>query len=83
MQLRAGQRIVFADLLRATAVKGANDAATAIGEGIDGSLSIFARRMNVMAKELGMDRVGFEIHMALQKQDIYQLHTILAHYLLR
>ena len=59
LQLRAGQRIVFADLLRATAVKGANDAATAIGEGIDGSLSAFANRMNSMAKELGMDRSRF------------------------
>ena len=37
----------------------ANDAATAIGEGIDGSLSAFANRMNGMAKELGMDRSRF------------------------
>ena len=59
LQLTAGQRIEFADLLRAAAVKGANDAATAVGEGIDGSLSIFARRMNGMAKELGMDRSTF------------------------
>jgi len=59
LQLTAGQTIEFEDLLRAAAVKGANDAATAIGEGIDGSLSIFARRMNGMAKELGMERSTF------------------------
>jgi len=59
LQFTVGQRIEFADLLRATAVKGANDAATAIGEGIDGSLSIFVRRMNSKAKELGMDRSTF------------------------
>ena len=59
LQLIAGQRIEFSNLLRAAAVKGANDAATAIGEGIDGSLSIFVRRMNGMAKELGMDRSTF------------------------
>jgi len=55
-QLRNGQRIEFNNLIKATAVKGANDAATAMAEAIDGSLSVFARRMNGFSKELGLTR---------------------------
>ena len=54
--LRAGQRIKLRFLLRAAAVKGANDASTAIAEGIDGSEAAFARRMNGYSKELGLTR---------------------------
>ena len=54
--LRSGQRIKLRYLLRAAAVKGANDASTAIAEGIDGSESAFARRMNGYSKELGLTR---------------------------
>ena len=55
-QLRNGQRIEFNNLIKATAVKGANDAATAMAEAVDGSLSVFARRMNRLSKELGLIR---------------------------
>jgi D-alanyl-D-alanine carboxypeptidase len=55
-QLRNGQIIEFQNLIRATAVKGANDAATAMGEAVDGSISIFVRRMNGFSKELGLTR---------------------------
>ena len=54
--LRAGQQIKLRYLLRAAAVKGANDASTAIAEGIDGSEAAFARRMNGYSKELGLTR---------------------------
>ena len=54
--LRSGQRIKLRYLLRASAVKGANDASTAIAEGIDGSEAAFARRMNGYSKELGLTR---------------------------
>ena len=54
--LRSGQRIKLRYLLRAAAVKGANDASTAIAEGIDGSEAAFARRMNGYSKELGLTR---------------------------
>ena len=54
--LRSGQRIKLRYLLRAAAVKGANDASTAIAEGIDGAESAFARRMNGYSKELGLTR---------------------------
>jgi len=52
--LRTGQEIKLRYLLRAAAVQGANDAATAIGEGLDGKEDTFAIRMNGYSKELGM-----------------------------
>ncbi|MBQ4827349.1 D-alanyl-D-alanine carboxypeptidase [Leisingera sp. HS039] len=58
--LRSGQRIAFRYLIRAAAVKSANDAATAIGETLSGSEAAFARRMNRTAKALGMSRTTFK-----------------------
>ncbi len=57
--LREGQRIALRHLIRAAALKSANDAATAIGEAIEGSEAAFARRMNRTAKALGMTRSTF------------------------
>lgn len=57
--LKAGQKIALRYLIRAAAVKSANDAATAIGEAISGSEAAFARRMNRTAKALGMTRTTF------------------------
>lgn len=58
--LKAGQKIKLRYLLRAAAVKSANDAATAIGEAISGSEAAFARRMNRMAAAMGMNRTTFK-----------------------
>ena len=58
--LKSGQRIAFRYLIRAAAVKSANDAATAIGEAISGSEAAFARRMTRTAKSLGMTRTTFK-----------------------
>ncbi len=58
--LKPGQRIAFRYLIRAAAVKSANDAATAIAEALEGSEAAFARRMNRMAKSLGMTRTTFK-----------------------
>ncbi len=58
--LRPGQKIKLRYLIRAAAVKSANDAATAIGEAISGSEAAFARRMNRTAKQLGMMRTTFK-----------------------
>ena len=58
--LRVGQTIAFRYLVRAAAVKSANDAATAIGEALEGSEARFARRMNRTAKALGMTRTTFK-----------------------
>ncbi|MFD0981772.1 D-alanyl-D-alanine carboxypeptidase family protein [Tropicimonas aquimaris] len=58
--LQAGQTIELRYLIRAAAVKSANDAATAIGEAIEGSEAAYARRMNRTAKALGMTRTTFK-----------------------
>lgn len=58
--LKAGQKIALRYLVRAAAVKSANDAATAIGEAISGSEAAFARRMTRTAKALGMTRTTFK-----------------------
>ncbi|WP_434290284.1 serine hydrolase [Celeribacter sp. SCSIO 80788] len=58
--LSPGQKIKLRYLIRAAAVKSANDAATAIGEAIEGSEAAFARRMNRTAKALGMSRTTFK-----------------------
>jgi D-alanyl-D-alanine carboxypeptidase len=57
--LRPGQRIALRHLIRAAAIRSANDAATAIGEAIEGSEAAFARRMNRTAQALGMTRTTF------------------------
>jgi len=57
--LRAGQQIRLRYLIRAAAVKSANDAATAIGIALEGSEAAFARRMNRTAAALGMTRTTF------------------------
>ncbi|NDW43818.1 D-alanyl-D-alanine carboxypeptidase family protein [Ruegeria sp. PrR005] len=58
--LRAGQKIAFRYLVRAAAIKSANDAATAIGIAISGSEAAFARRMNRTAAAMGMTRTTFK-----------------------
>jgi D-alanyl-D-alanine carboxypeptidase len=57
--LRSGQTIKLRFLLRAAAVKSANDAATAIGEAISGSEEAFAERMNRTAQAMGMQSTTF------------------------
>jgi D-alanyl-D-alanine carboxypeptidase len=57
--LRAGQTIRMRYLMRAAAVKSANDAATAIGEALAGSESAFAARMNATAAAMGMNNTRF------------------------
>lgn len=57
--LRAGQRIELRYLIRAAAVKSANDAATTIGENLAGSETKFAAQMTAMAKALGMRNTQF------------------------
>ncbi len=57
---RAGSQVRVRYLIRAAAVKSANDAATALGEAISGSEQAFARRMNRTAKAIGMSRTNFK-----------------------
>jgi D-alanyl-D-alanine carboxypeptidase len=57
--LRAGQTIALRYLIRAAALRSANDAATAIAEAIEGSVPNFSRRMNRTAEAIGMTRTRF------------------------
>lgn len=58
--LRPGQKIKLRYLIRAAAVKSANDAAHAIGTAVEGSEAAFARRMNRTAAAMGMTRTTFK-----------------------
>jgi D-alanyl-D-alanine carboxypeptidase len=58
--LKAGQRIEVRYLIRAAAIKSANDAATALGEAVAGSESAFAARMNAYARAMGMNNTTFK-----------------------
>ena len=58
--LRAGQTMKLRYLIRAAAIKSANDCATAIGEAIGGSEAGFAKRMNATARRLGMTKTTFK-----------------------
>jgi D-alanyl-D-alanine carboxypeptidase len=57
--LRAGQQIEVRYLIRAAAIKSANDAATALGEAVAGSESAFAARMNAYARAMGLTNTTF------------------------
>ncbi len=58
--LKEGMRITVRNLIRATAVKSANDAATLLGEAIAGSEAKFTAQMTAQAKALGMKRTTFK-----------------------
>ncbi len=58
--LKAGQKIALRYLIRAAAVKSANDAAAAIGDAIGGDAVAFGARMTKTAKALGMKNTTFK-----------------------
>ena len=58
--LKAGQKIQLRYLIRAAAVKSANDAAAAIGDAIGGDQAQFADMMTRTAKSLGMKQTTFK-----------------------
>ncbi len=57
--LEPGESMTVDELLRATAIGSANDAATLLGEYVSGSESAFISLMNARAKELGMKNTNF------------------------
>jgi D-alanyl-D-alanine carboxypeptidase len=59
LYLKAGQRVSIRSLIRATAIKSANDAAMVLAEAIGGSQRGFAELMTRRARELGMRRTRF------------------------
>ena len=58
--LKAGQKIELRYLIRAAAIKSANDAASAMGDAIGGSEEGFARMMNQYARAMGLSKTHFE-----------------------
>jgi D-alanyl-D-alanine carboxypeptidase len=52
--LKPGQKIAVRYLIRAAAVKSANDAAAALGDAVSGDAATFAKRMTRTARSLGM-----------------------------
>ena len=56
---KPGERVSIRYLIRASAIRSANDAATALGEAISGSEKIFISDMNTAAKKMGMNSTNF------------------------
>lgn len=57
--LRPGQKISLRYLIRAAALRSANDASIVIAEGISGSVEAFAERMTRTARAMGMSNTTF------------------------
>ena len=57
--LRPGQRISLRYLIRAAALRSANDASVVIAEGISGSVEAFAERMTRTGRAMGMSNTTF------------------------
>ncbi len=58
--LKPGQKIAVRYLIRAAAIKSANDAASALGDHIGGDHVAFAKRMTRTARQLGMHNTTFK-----------------------
>lgn len=58
-RLKVGERISVRNLLKATLMNSANDAATALGKYVGGSVEEFVGIMNRRAKELGLSDTNF------------------------
>ncbi|MEM6489209.1 MAG: serine hydrolase [Pseudomonadota bacterium] len=58
--MRPGQRVTIRHMIRATAIKSANDAAMVLAETIGGSQAKFAKMMTDKARALGMSRTTFK-----------------------
>ena len=59
LYLKAGQRVTIRSLIRATAIKSANDAAMVLAEAVGGSQKRFAQMMTRTARRLGMTNTRF------------------------
>ena len=57
---KPGERVSIRYLIRASAIRSANDAATALGEAISGSEKKFIKDMNIAAKKMGMKSTKFK-----------------------
>ena len=69
--LRGGERMTFADLLRAMMLPSANDAAYALAVLSAGSVPAFVRDMNARARELGLRNSRFSTPVGLDQAGNY------------
>lgn len=69
--LEPGEVQMVEDLVRATVIRSANDAAAALGEAISGSNEAFVALMNERAKQLGMMNTNFENSTGLPSENHY------------
>jgi D-alanyl-D-alanine carboxypeptidase (penicillin-binding protein 5/6) len=69
--LRGGERMTFADLLRAMMLPSANDAAHDVAVLSAGSVSAFVRQMNARARELGLRNSHFATPVGLDQSGNY------------
>ncbi|MEM9099320.1 MAG: D-alanyl-D-alanine carboxypeptidase [Pseudomonadota bacterium] len=60
LRLKSGERVTIRDMIRATAIKSANDAAMVLAEAISGSEKAFAQLMTAKARELGMKATTYK-----------------------
>lgn len=60
LYLKTGQRVSVRSLIRATAIKSANDAAMVLAEAVGGSQRGFAKMMTRKARQLGMKNTTFK-----------------------
>jgi len=68
---KIGQRVSIRFLIRAAAIRSANDAATALGEAISGSEKKFIKYMNEAAKKMGMNSTRFQNAHGLTQKNHY------------
>lgn len=69
--LEEGEQMSLDDMLKATLVASANDAAVALAEYTEGSEDAFVKRMNTRAKELGMKDTVFKNCNGLDEEGHY------------
>jgi D-alanyl-D-alanine carboxypeptidase (penicillin-binding protein 5/6) len=71
INLREGERMSVADLLRALLIASANDAAETLARGLAGSRASFVRRMNRRAVELGLTNTHYANPIGLDESGNY------------
>ncbi|HEX4807020.1 MAG TPA: serine hydrolase, partial [Conexibacter sp.] len=78
IHLRAGERMRLRDLLRATMLPSANDAAATVAVCVGGSRAAFVARMNARARQLGLRRTHFATPVGLDVPGNYSTADDLA-----
>jgi serine-type D-Ala-D-Ala carboxypeptidase (penicillin-binding protein 5/6) len=71
INLRAGERMTVADLLRGLLIESANDAAATLAERVSGSRPAFVKAMNVRAQQLGLKDTHYANPIGLDAPDNY------------